>query len=139
MPGPEWQYHPGTTSGRVWVIAAITAACHGGKAVPPPVVHGEDSLVGRRAAVLALVSKPRCERVDQCRAAPLGAKPCGGPWSYVVFSTATTDSVRLAKAAAEYTALEVDQNRRAGVVSECQFVTAPKLSCSQGYCVSVNR
>lgn len=70
---------------------------------------------------------------------PLGAKPCGGPWRYVVFSTATADSVRLVAAAAEHTVLEAEQNRRTGAVSDCRFVAAPTLSCSRGYCVSGSR
>lgn len=112
--------------------AALALGC---RAAPPPPPEPPD-LAARRAQLRGLIGEPRCERVEQCRAVPLGAKPCGGPWRYVVFSTATTDSVRLAKAAAEYTALEAEQNRRTGAVSDCRFVAAPSLSCSQGYCVS---
>ncbi|MGH2347944.1 MAG: hypothetical protein ACRDFT_00595 [bacterium] len=110
----------------------------GCRPAPPPPPEPPD-LAAHRAEVLALIGEPRCDRVEQCRATPLGAKPCGGPWRYVVFSTVTTDSIRLATAAAEYTALEAEQNRRTGAVSDCRFVAAPSLGCSRGYCVSQSR
>ncbi|MGH8542103.1 MAG: hypothetical protein ACREX3_00310 [Gammaproteobacteria bacterium] len=110
----------------------------GCRPAPPPPPEPPD-LAAQRPDVLAHIGEPRCDRVDQCRAMPLGAKPCGGPWRYVVYSTLTTDSAVLASAAAEYTALEAEQNRRTGAASDCRFVAAPSLSCSHGYCVSEGR
>jgi len=115
--------------------AALALGCRAAPPPPPPPPEPPD-LAARPAQVLSLIGELRCECVEQCRALPLGAKPCGGPRTYVVFSTVTTDSVRLARAAAEYTALEAERNRRTGAVSDCQFVAAPSLTCSQGYCVS---
>jgi hypothetical protein len=122
------------SSSIVWG-AALALGCRAAPPPPPELPEPPDR-AARSAQVLSLIGELRCERVEHCRALPLGAKPCGGPWRYVVFSTLTTDSARLATAAAEYSELEAEQNRRTDAVSDCRFVAAPSLSCSQGYCVS---
>ena len=70
---------------------------------------------------------------------PLGAKPCGGPWSYVVYSVATTDSVRLAAVVKEYTTYQADLNRKQGLVSDCQFLPPPTIDCVGGQCATNTR
>jgi hypothetical protein len=67
---------------------------------------------------------------------PVGAKPCGGPWSYLVYSMATSDSVQLAAAVQEYTAYQADLNRKLGLVSDCQFLSAPTVDCMAGVCAT---
>lgn len=87
-----------------------------------------------REELQALVQPPSCSAVTQCRVIPVGAKPCGGPWSYQIYSTATSDSATLARAVARYNALEADINRRTGRASDCTFVTPPVLGCLSGRC-----
>lgn len=114
------------------IVVALAAACS---------VAGErpsgdaDGLARRKADVQALIGEPSCNSVAQCRAAPLGAKPCGGPWSYAVYSTVTTDSSALAAAISRYNAHENELNRREGRVSDCRFVAPPRLDCADGRCV----
>ena len=38
-----------------------------------------------------LVGAARCENVAQCRSIGIGAKPCGGPWDYLIYSILDTD------------------------------------------------
>jgi hypothetical protein len=90
-----------------------------------------------RAVVQGLVSEPTCDDVAQCRAMAFGAKPCGGPWSYLVYSVTASDSVRLGQAVAAYNAREAEVNRQEGRVSDCRMVTAPAVECRDGTCVAV--
>jgi hypothetical protein len=89
-----------------------------------------------REAVEQQLGTPTCTDRSQCRAMPVGAKPCGGPSSYVVYSMATTDSVRLAAVVQEYTAYQADLNRKQELVSDCQFLSAPPVDCMAGACAA---
>lgn len=97
-------------------------------------LNGLDSL---RRAVLELVREPTCGAAGQCRAAAFGAKPCGGPWSYVVYSTGTADTVRLAQAVAAYNAEEARLNEALGRVSDCRAVVRPSVACREGRCMAL--
>ncbi len=118
----------------------MTAACHAaGKSASPQVVRGEDSLTGRRAALLGLIGPPACEATAECRTAPLGAKPCGGPGQYVIYSTRTTDSARLATALTTYNALAAADVAARGLVSDCRVVTPPAVACVESRCTTASR
>jgi hypothetical protein len=80
------------------------------------------------------VGSLRCSEPGQCRFVPVGSKPCGGPWSYLLYSTVTTDSTALALAAQRYNAAEAQLKRQLGRVSDCSFVPPPKPDCVQGLC-----
>jgi hypothetical protein len=72
--------------------------------------------------------------LSTCRSIALGAKPCGGPWQYLVYSTAQTDSVLLVEKVAEYNAREADINARHGSISDCMLVVEPPLGLRDGQC-----
>jgi hypothetical protein len=91
-----------------------------------------------RAEVRAQLGDPTCTTTAQCRTIPFGAKPCGGPWSYLVYSVATTDSAELTSAVDRYTAREHELNRLEERVSDCGLVTKPEVMCADGQCVSVD-
>ncbi len=88
-----------------------------------------------RAEVMRLIGDAACADVGQCRAIGFGAKPCGGPWQYLAYSTANTDSTALNAAVARYNAKEAAINRAEGRVSDCALVPPPKLVRGNGRCV----
>lgn len=96
-----------------------------------------ESLDTLRAAVLQLAGDPTCEDVSQCRSIAFGSKPCGGPWSYLVYSAQTTDSVSLAAAVSRYNRREAQLNRELGRASDCQVVLPPRLSCVSARCTAL--
>ena len=90
-----------------------------------------------RAEVRALIGDVACQRVEQCRAIPFGSKPCGGPRAYLVYSTATTDTMEVVATVAEYTKLDEALNRDLGRISDCQAVAEPKVGCVDSRCIAV--
>lgn len=88
-----------------------------------------------RAEVMRLIGDGACADVGQCRAIAFGAKPCGGPWQYLAYSTAITDSTALNAAVARYNAKEAAINKAEGRVSDCALVSPPKLGRENGRCV----
>jgi hypothetical protein len=90
-----------------------------------------------RAQIEALVGQASCNRVEECRYIGLGAKPCGGNWRYLVYSTAVADPEALAGKVAQYNAFEADMNRRYGRISDCSLPAFPALGRYQGRCVDL--
>ena len=76
-----------------------------------------------------------CSDSTVCAVVALGAKPCGGPWGYLVYSQATVDSAVLAEMAREYTEFNDLLNRRWGWVSTCDLARHPQVACRDGACV----
>jgi hypothetical protein len=134
-PGPPRPIH---RLSAYFAILSGLAAC-----VPPVPAESAEvqaataSLDVLRAEVRAQLGDPTCTITAQCRTIPFGAKPCGGPWSYLVYSVATTDSAQLAVAVDRYTAREHELNRLEERVSDCSLVTEPEVMCADGQCVPV--
>ncbi len=87
-----------------------------------------------RQDVLSIVGEPLCQATAECRAAPMGVKPCGGPRSYIIYSTSSTDSVDLEAAVARFDSLDSQRNRELGLMSDCQFIPQPTPMCRAGTC-----
>jgi hypothetical protein len=114
-------------------------ACAGRGSVREAAESAPPALDSLRAVVLDLIGRPSCGSAAQCRSAPFGAKPCGGPRAYVVYSTQVTDSARLAEALEAFRARDAAANEAAGAVSDCMVVTAPAVECREGVCVEAGR
>jgi hypothetical protein len=84
----------------------------------------------------ALLSTTGCQSGASCRTAPVGARGCGGPRSYVVYCPASTDTVALLRKLEELKRAEMEYNERAGVVSTCEMRMPPAVAVQGGSCVA---
>lgn len=126
--------------GRVFgVTLALASLTCGPSATPESGSTPEVSLDSLRTVVNELVGEPVCESAADCRAIAFGAKPCGGPWTYLPYSISVTDSARLSRAAARYDRREEELNRKDGRVSDCRYVPEPGLECREGRCTTTPR
>jgi hypothetical protein len=82
----------------------------------------------------ALAKQDGCESGGQCKAVPVGAKPCGGPRLYLAYCPLTTDEEALTQKAEELRRAEEAHNRQQGLVSDCMFVAEPQLDVVDGRC-----
>ena len=121
------------------VLALVLIACACGDPDPVQSAQTEDGARARlavmRQEVDALVGDA-CGAMD-CRYVGMGAKPCGGPWEYIIYSTAATDSAALAERLGQYKAFEADMNQRYGYSSDCSVPNEPVLGCEAGRCVDL--
>ena len=85
----------------------------------------------------ALAKSDGCSSSAQCRAAPVGDRPCGGPRDYVVYCARTTDSVALYRKLAELQSAEREFNRTSGRASTCEFRLPPQTALVGGSCQAV--
>ncbi|MFH2052891.1 MAG: hypothetical protein ABIK96_10545 [bacterium] len=125
----------------VTILAAVLVlATLGGCKDDDPFDEGADRarLAAMEAAIDDFIGEPLCGDASECRAAPFGAKPCGGPWTYKVFNATAVDTVVLYEMIAEYDAYNEVLNQRYGWNSDCMFVEAPALDCLDGRCVPVS-
>lgn len=83
---------------------------------------------------IALARTNGCSTAEQCRSAPMGNRPCGGPRYYVPYCPLTTDTAALFAKLKEVVAAENEYNRREGLMSTCEFRTAPELELAAGAC-----
>lgn len=94
------------------------------------------TLADLRAEVMRMIGDAGCTDVSQCRTIAFGAKPCGGPWQYLVYSTQATDSTALAAAVNRYNTQEAALNKSEGRMSDCSVVSPPTLKEVNGRCVA---
>jgi hypothetical protein len=82
------------------------------------------------------IGEPRADSVAQCKYIPFGAKPCGGPWMYLVYSTARTDESKLQRLVREFNALQKKINEEEQVGSDCSVPSEPELVLENGVCAA---
>ncbi len=87
-----------------------------------------------REEILALIGAPSCSGNGECRYIGLGAKPCGGVWEYLIYSTAGIDTAHLEHLVRRYNAFNDGFNRRYNISSDCMFVLPPRVGCIGGTC-----
>ena len=93
-------------------------------------------LAEMRREIDALIGDATGASIAECRYAALGAKPCGGPWQYVIYSASSTDSTALAERLTAYNALEAEMNERYGLASDCSVPNVPVVAYREGRCVA---
>lgn len=107
------------------------AACQAqGTAAPAP----RAAEVALRARIQAEVGNAACTADAQCRTLPIGEKACGGPESWLAWSTRHSQIERLKPLSDELAALARQRNERSGMLSNCRFMADPGAQCREGQC-----
>lgn len=86
------------------------------------------------AQIKDLIGKAECSSDSQCQILPIGARPCGGPASYLAWSTAKTSSGDIQALADRFRAEQQERNARSGMVSDCRAIAPPAAVCRAGGC-----
>jgi hypothetical protein len=117
------------------LVAAVLLGCAGKQ---PRNQEAGDSLTTAdlRQGIITQIGDAPCSSPEVCRTIAFGAKPCGGPREYLVYSTSATDSARLAGEVARYNEEQARLNREQDLVSDCSLVVEPRVSCASGRCVA---
>lgn len=80
------------------------------------------------------VGSAEADAADRCDMIPIGVKPAGGPWGYLVFSTEHNDRERLEELVARYNELDAERNEESGRFSTADVATKPNLILQTGSC-----
>ncbi|WP_233079417.1 hypothetical protein [Rheinheimera soli] len=82
-----------------------------------------------------LTENKECEQDNQCKVIGVGARPCGGPDQYLIYSTQQTDEKMLSYTNERYQKLKKQQNEKLGLMSTCQMLLPPVSACVEKTCV----
>lgn len=85
-------------------------------------------------ALTDFAGTPSCNDDRECRYIGIGKKPCGGPWSYLVYSTPAVDEYELRYRVSRYNAWNHGMNRRYNLLSTCDVPPVPHPTCLAGAC-----
>ena len=78
-----------------------------------------------------------CNEETECKYIGFGSKPCGGPWSYLIYST-SIDIEELENRVENYNQKEAFYNSEHGIISDCSIANPPThLNCENNACVAV--
>ena len=80
------------------------------------------------------IGEPRADNLAQCRSIAFGAKACGGPAAYLVFSTVRTNEGQLRALVEEFNQNARNYNQVSGRMSDCMFVPEPNSELVGGVC-----
>ena len=94
-----------------------------------------EELTRKESLINNLVADKGCDNNQQCQEIAFGAKPCGGPWSFLIYSTRQTNQTVLNTEVAEFNALQQMQNEKDGAISDCSVVLPTFPVCSNNLCV----
>jgi hypothetical protein len=91
-----------------------------------------------RLEILEMIGEAECSNSLDCRYVAFGAKPCGGPWRYLIYSVVTVNENVLLARVAEYNNFNEILNQEYGWVSDCAIVPVPTVGCKDGHCVDLS-
>jgi hypothetical protein len=99
---------------------------------------GLNTIIARKEELNGIIEKeigtPSASELSQCKSIAFGAKPCGGPWSYLVYSTANTNETRLTELVSEFHQLDEKINKELGIASLCNHTQKPTVGLVGGVC-----
>jgi len=87
------------------------------------------------ARIRAEVGEARCSSHAQCRTLAIGEKACGGPASWLAWSSTQGRADRLQAWSAELATLQRERQARSGMASNCQYIPDPGAVCQAQRCV----
>ena len=95
-------------------------------------------LDNKKQEILNYISSFSCDEGSSCNYIAFGAKPCGGPREYLVFSS-NVDVDVLETMVDEYYAMDNAHNIQTGAASDCAIVGPPtNVGCVDAICTIID-
>ena len=114
--------------------AAPEAARPGAAAAQQQVQPPRDGQGDTLARIRALAGAAACSDDAQCHTLALGARACGGPESYLPWSSAHTPQSEIQALGERYKEERRAANEASGAMSTCRFMPDPGAVCRAGSC-----
>lgn len=81
-----------------------------------------------------MVGEAEASDAAYCEMMPIGVKPAGGPWGYLVFSSENLDTEELTRLVERYNELDDARNEDGGFMSTGDVATEPELQLVGSRC-----
>jgi hypothetical protein len=96
-----------------------------------------EELLSLKNEIEAIVATSVCGDTYSCEYMDFGSKACGGPQTYLVYST-SIDVENLSLLVDNYNEVEADFNTKWGVISDCSVQNPPtEVICENNKCIAV--
>jgi hypothetical protein len=130
----------GTMRTRLTILTMILLlfACDQESKQSPVPRYDRATLDMKYQAVHNLIQDLSCTDSSSCASIGVGSKPCGGPWSFLVYSKDAVDQEELTVTVADLNAYEAEYNAQEGIVSDCSMAREAKPGCVDHKCVDLN-
>ena len=103
-----------------------------------PTTITPEQLDAKKTEITNYINGFSCDNSSGCNSIAFGAKPCGGPREYLVFSN-EVDLPTLQQMVNDYNSLDDAYNIQTGAVSDCEVVAPPtNIGCVDGVCTIVD-
>ncbi|MBA6409679.1 hypothetical protein H4J63_10150 [Pseudoalteromonas sp. 5Ae-yellow] len=96
-----------------------------------------DDIKAAKTELDTLIADKQCDTSTQCRVNAVGSRACGGPSSFVVYSTNAASEDQVTALSDKITKLESSYNSQKGMMSICQHLTTPSTQCVENKCVKL--
>lgn len=84
--------------------------------------------------IKTLVGDANASNASFCRKVGVGHRPCGGPESYLVYSSEGIDEPKLLALIAQYGSLRKAEHEASGMMSTCEMIPEPSVVWANGQC-----
>lgn len=81
------------------------------------------------------VGSAACQTDADCQTIGVGSKACGGPLSYMAYSTQDGQEAAVRRAAQALKDVQAADNQTSGRISDCMVVRDPGAQCAANRCV----
>ena len=98
----------------------------------------EADLAAKEAEIRDMIGDATCASAEACSSIAFGAKPCGGPWEYLIYCADSVDEEALQASVDAYFALNDQYNIEQGMASDCSEALEPTLDWVDGVCVAAS-
>jgi hypothetical protein len=121
------------------LFAAAGSACSGVNNSAPasaPAAKAAAPATSLLQQLRAEIGDAACDSARQCKTVAVGHKACGGPETYLAWSSKTSDGAKVQRLADAQRAQRKAGNEASGMMSTCSAVMDPGATCSAGRCVT---
>ncbi|UQB68239.1 hypothetical protein [Epilithonimonas zeae] len=92
----------------------------------------EQEMEGLKSEILTMAKSEKCTSSADWKTVGLGVKACGGPVSYIAYSS-KIDEARFLEKVNLYNQKSTEYNKKYNLVSDCMLVMPPeKIECENG-------
>ena len=114
---------------RAAFVSAAFLSLAGAAAAVDSAAASASAAADAQSRVSSLIGDADCDTQSQCRTVGIGAKPCGGPESWLAWSTKSTDARALQDAVQAQAQLAKDASKHSGLASDCRVRPEPTAVC----------
>ncbi len=100
-------------------------------------ISTQEHMIAADSKIQEMIQDTSCTQNSECESIAYGAKACGDPQTYLVYSTQNVDVAQLQPLVNQYNAYAEQYNEENSIVSDCSYVTPSELEC-QGHCYAVS-